>query len=453
MCLLPIFYVRYHYSSENELEITLTPNQNGEGSMTISWENYPYQDKVFQVYQSKDGTNFKKVSVDWEKVELVRCLQIYPTDEAKNQLQEWIVNTNYGQGKIAVDSIFIDDFNNEPDKYLRNETDWFYHVIFFGTWDSNNDKDMSDHAKVSVDNFIKAGRGVIFGHDTLRSVFSVFQTYGPMLDLHIFEIDEESITRFGSSVVTLVKTGLISKYPNNLGSAGTKFDIPFTHTSSQQAKNIDDINFYLECPGYDTTKNESFYITIKNNLAMVQTGHSNGEATYDEQKILANLIFYCNQLLFNSYHNLDREAIDTKPPLAPQIRPTKSSYKISAVDQGSLYYYYVESFNKFNTVDCLARSEIKSQYVSTGIDYYLYVKDTDKGTTVGLSNGIRLDSDTYPYIQPSETHYYLHVAAVDKSGNLGPTTTIDLGIKYTVNLKRPTFLVKHLFLGMGLRKK
>ena len=46
---------------------------------------------------------------------------------------------------------------------------------------------------------------------------------------------------------------------------------------------------YLDDPG-------NFYLTSWGNCAMIQTGHSNGQATEDEQKIIANTLFYLGQL-------------------------------------------------------------------------------------------------------------------------------------------------------------
>ena len=50
---------------------------------------------------------------------------------------------------------------------------------------------------------------------------------------------------------------------------------------------------------------------------MIQTGHSSGQATTDEQKILANLVFYMNQLLFNTYTTNDASAQDVAKPNTP----------------------------------------------------------------------------------------------------------------------------------------
>lgn len=37
------------------------------------------------------------------------------------------------------------------------------------------------------------------------------------------------------------------------------------------------------------------YLTTWNNCALIQTGHSNGSATADEQKLLMNTLFYLAQ--------------------------------------------------------------------------------------------------------------------------------------------------------------
>ena len=38
--------------------------------------------------------------------------------------------------------------------------------------------------------------------------------------------------------------------------------------------------------------NYKYYLTTWNNTAMIQTGHSRGESTEDERKVLANTLFY-----------------------------------------------------------------------------------------------------------------------------------------------------------------
>ena len=149
-------------------EIKLTPNKNENGSVSISWEGYDYHDKTFRVYKSFNGGNkFESVGIDYTLVNEVRVLQIYP-DVGAGQLKSWVENTGYGQGIIKVNEVSISSFNKNPSAYLyQSENGWNYDVLFFGTWDRNNCRDLSATSYQIVDKFIKSGHGAIFGHDTI----------------------------------------------------------------------------------------------------------------------------------------------------------------------------------------------------------------------------------------------------------------------------------------------
>ena len=62
--------------------------------------------------------------------------------------------------------------------------------------------------------------------------------------------------------------------------------------------------------------NYSYYLTTWNNTAMIQTGHSNGESTEDERKVLANTLFYLKQLTHKT-EILDNSARDIADPNKP----------------------------------------------------------------------------------------------------------------------------------------
>ena len=62
--------------------------------------------------------------------------------------------------------------------------------------------------------------------------------------------------------------------------------------------------------------NHKYYLTTWNNTAMIQTGHSNGESTEDERKVLANTLFYLKQLT-NKTEILDNSARDIADPNKP----------------------------------------------------------------------------------------------------------------------------------------
>ena len=59
--------------------------------------------------------------------------------------------------------------------------------------------------------------------------------------------------------------------------------------------------------------NYKYYLTTWNNTAMIQTGHSNGESTEDERKVLANTLFYLKQLTKKT-EVLDNSARDIAGP-------------------------------------------------------------------------------------------------------------------------------------------
>ena len=63
--------------------------------------------------------------------------------------------------------------------------------------------------------------------------------------------------------------------------------------------------------------NLKYYLTTWNNTAMIQTGHSQGESTEDERKVLANTLFYLKQLTKKT-EILDNSARDIADPNKPE---------------------------------------------------------------------------------------------------------------------------------------
>ena len=63
--------------------------------------------------------------------------------------------------------------------------------------------------------------------------------------------------------------------------------------------------------------NYKYYLTTWNNTAMIQTGHSMGQSTEDERKVLANTLFYLKQLIHKT-EILDNSARDIADPNKPE---------------------------------------------------------------------------------------------------------------------------------------
>lgn len=417
-------------------DITTEQNTDGYGSVKLDWKSYNYSNKNFKVYKSSNnGSSYESVGIDYKSVKEVKCLQIYPCTEANGQLKKWMETNGYGKGIIKVDSVYIDTFNSNPNAYLKDSSgNWKYNVIYFGAWDAYNYKDLSPNVYNLVRQFANAGRDVIFGHDTLGKNVenhtnggtekTYFNKFASDLGLTLSNWGEngENPNSLGNDHVVLKRKSLLSTYPWNLGEIGTTFKIPFSHNLAQALNNTSKIDFQFT--GISQEKyNKSRYVTSTNNYAMIQTGHSNGEATTDEQKITANLIFYMNQLLFNTYTTNDNSAQDMKSPNKPSIKVEGTNYKFEATDNGRSYKYYVESYDKNNTTSTglIARSKVQSITVKTGVKSYRNIYDDNADTTVTKSNGTEVKTDTIPY---SNDKIYLYVAAVDGADNISETTTI-----------------------------
>ena len=434
------------------LPFTLTPNTNGYGSVSLDWRQYNYSNKNFKVYKSSDGgRTYETVGIDYKSVREVKVLQVYP-DVGANQLQNWLVNTGYGQGIIKVGQVSISDFNRNSSGYLyETSTGWSYDVVFFGTWDRNNCRDLSAASYNVVNKFAKAGKGIIFGHDVAlnngrndiyeftggavkerQNYFDALATtYLPII---YYQPGQET----GYTQVAITKKGLFTTYPNYIGEIGTVLNIPYCHSWGQRLKAGYESNMWLNYTQNSWGSNGvtygggNFYLISYNNLAMIQTGHSNGAATTDEQKILANLVFYMNQLLFNTYTTNDASAQDVAKPNTPNVSQNNSKMSYSADDNGSTYWYYVESFSKDDTTasGLIDRSEKKSLTVTTGVKKYRYLFSNNATETLTTSKGTETTGTTVPV---NYGYKYFHVAAVDGAGNISDTKSVEVKRQFNLN--------------------
>lgn len=428
------------------LPFTLTPNTNGYGSVSLDWRQYNYSNKNFKVYKSSDGgRTYETVGIDYRSVTQVRLLQIYPADGAANQLKVWMEYNGYGKGIIKVDSVYIDTFNANPYGYLKDSSgNWKYDVLLFGTWDCNNHKDISDSTYNAVSQFINAGRGVIFGHDTIchfnasPATHKNFEKFKNLLDLTITDYYENidysgyvGSAKAGGTKVRIKRKSLFTTYPWSIGNVGTELTIPYAHTLRQALPNTNnvDLQFSSYASGYE---NESWYLTIKNNCAMIQTGHSSGQATTDEQKILANLVFYMNQLLFNTYTTNDASAQDFASPNTPSVTQNNSILSYSAEDNGSTYWYYIESYSKDDTspAGLIDRSGKQPLTVKTGVKKYRYLFSNNATETLTTSTGTETTGTSVPV---NYDYKYFHVAAVDGAGNISATKSVEVKRQFNLN--------------------
>lgn len=465
---------------------TLTATPHGaQDYISLSWTK-PTSDQnyTYQLYQKKpESSEFQTIPAK----STAKVLNVYPnvgemisfttyygqqyTLPKAASLKMWMETPNpdhpkgYGKGLISVDPVTLADFNSNPSLYLKNpDGSWKYDVVFFGSWDCNGDcrenGDISVEAKNLLDEFIETGRGVLFGHDTLHGAhqghpnFAYFRT---RLNLKLQNFDPiDSIPYVSSDEILIKKKGLLTNYPWQIGEIGSTLKIPYAHTSSQIA--LGDV--WMEFTNYEGrfdqwtgpemkdpqtgTGTNGYYLTTWNNLAMIQTGHSKGEATPDEQKVLANTLFYLSQITDQNSWD-DHSGQDVAAPNQPgeptvDVQNGIVTIEIPPVtDNGSQYEYYVEATGH-NGVKYT--SNIVSVTITSGIKGYSIVIDQNPDTVP--DSVVETTGTTYQTTLGFKGPFYVHIAAIDNAGNKSPVTHVQYSesvypiMNYSLSTTEPT---------------
>lgn len=478
-CFIPTFMF-----AESNISVLSDVNLTGESYsannyIRLDWSLADTKNKTYKVFQKKPGsTEFQSISsTNFNSAKQVKVLNIHPnagetisfttwdgeniTIPKSGNLKQWMEVPNsenpkgYGQGIIEVTSVTIDSFNSNPTLYLKNgDGSWKYDVVYLGHWDANNEKIPNQTAIENLKAFILSGRGFLAGHDTIGYNYGTNSGLGIIRDLFNIKVgywnnpgttptDENHhyFAGFTSTKVVLQKKGLLTNYPWNIGEIGSEFNIPSTHSTSNFAYGDIWLTFdgvkWNEVGGVHNApssldKYNNFYLTTWNNTAMIQTGHSKGSATSDEQKLMANTLFYLNQLSVDTYLN-DYSGQDINAPEVPNIKilkSTSSQLKFnfdSSKDIGSEYSYYVIAEDKNNGV---YQSNTITKVIKSGIKGYSYILDQNP-TTIPSNNINHTDSDlTINNIETGKS-YYLHIKAIDNVGNIGET------VHYKIDTSKP----------------
>lgn len=455
---------------------TLTADASADNTYAdLSW-TFDQKDEPFEykVYKRKQGESvFQSISTfDESSSEQLNTLLVYPTkscskedipletftDSSGNQktlpksasLEAWMEEPNkdnpkgYGKGLIEVDSVSGDEFNLQHATILKNtKGEFVYDSVVFGIWDCHGQDTLSDASYQSLIPFLEDGRGVLLGHDSVysdvrrKNYLNIGKNYG-----NIDMMPAGYNKQFRSSDIEIVREGILTRYPWNLGGVGTKLNVPLTHTSYQKFSGDTWMRWALP-PISGQTQQEyeqtNVFLHSWNNVAMVQSGHSNGEATEDEQKILANTLFYMAQKTTDTSLKDFSSVDDSMPdkvnnPLYKRNADGRYTAEFSPVkDNGTSYEYYVEAIGKVSGSTYF--SSIKGTEILSGMKGYAIEVSTSEVPTVSVvqKNSAPLTFDVPASTRPGDAPFFVHLKAIDAVGNQSVhTTRYESSIAYLV---------------------
>lgn len=359
---------------------------------------------------------------NWEQISIfdghkIRVLVVYPqlyagtengknvySDAVKTVMRSWLEETPgtdgpAGKGLFTIVEVPLYDhnvtdaaasasatpvdFNRSYEKVLKTYDyssqgivkaegeEYNFDVILFGTADangganSNGTFDLSKNAAGALEDYLAAGGGVLFGHDTICSAGVAnhpnFNSFTDELGIALLKTNANSSSSSSfdelTTKVAVVEDGTLTSYPWKI--TGT-LTVPETHNMFQVTGSAVSINGSAVTPGkvwmelldgddandyygsevennhiqsgYSVTNPKAnAYLITNDNVAMIQTGHSTtrgGITTEDERKVFANTLFYLMDKKIASY----AKDIDFADEDAPVVNgPAVTSTDVNAV--------------------------------------------------------------------------------------------------------------------------
>lgn len=383
--------------------------------VNLSWndisndaESYSYQ-----LHRKTNSEKWEPRSI-WNEEETIDVLNVYPLNP---YLVDWMNTTisdtelPAGKGIFNIDSVHISSFNSDPYTYLVDENDlWKYDVIFFGSSDCNSGYDLNQVSAEALQKFIDSGRGVLFGHDTICGGSSstlrhwVFNDFAEQTGLVVATPNPEVWYRTTS--VSVVKIGTLTNYPWNIRG---DLIVPNTHSTGQYLLDATEWITLNATKRIDeaTGAIDNFYLCTKNNIGMIQTGDSTGQASDDERKILANTLFYLYQISQQTTAK-DASFYDVDAPDVPTLVSSDNSegkllLNVKSKDNGTEYEYYIKATpSTKGEADIL--SNVEKHKVTSGF----------AGFVVGINNSSESSPELVKYDENNE--FILNIATADENG-------------------------------------
>jgi len=462
-------------------------------------------------------SSWKEISV-WDGRQ-VRVLIVYPNKAAATRVSGWMnastsdVNAlgsgTYSMGLFDITTAPLKDrtgndygydtFNENPDFYLKDENgNYKVDVIFFGTADGNGatdtvksngqygydgkanhpteNGDISSNAYEAVVKFLATGRGVLFGHDTVTGAGIVSHTNFAKFADELGIAAMSNGTTKNTSDVEVVKQGLLTSFPWAISG---KLTVPPTHCMLQLSGGSKlDGTVWMELMEYPNLTNNNYpgaksngYLVTNNNVAMIQTGHSNEDATPDEIKVIVNTLFYLMKNSTDSY-TIDGDFVDKEAPVitsdSDAIADTVDNVNFSvesgvqyftadltfdAEDIGNVYKYRVTSqgANKVNPDENeIVSNEVQTTALADVKGYIIRVDESNAPQADSMISksatgvvAVTVENDgTAPYTYTAEstfdgnklktnTQYYVHIIPVDHANNVGEEVIVPLLQEFT----------------------
>ena len=164
---------------------------------------------------------------------------------------------------------------------------------------------------------------------------------------------------------------------------------------------------------------------------MIQTGHANCHSTDDERKIWANLIYSLKQRTRKKVR-MDHSGVDEEEPLIPTCNCTRDEEDVfdmrcESLDRENSYMYRVEAYNQNNVL--IGESDDREIDLIGVVSNYVYHLNNsptmDKDTLLGKQT-MSMDGTIRAKYTEGQ---YIHITAVDESGNASPVLSFSIQAK------------------------
>ncbi|HBF6311758.1 TPA: DUF5011 domain-containing protein [Clostridioides difficile] len=411
-----------------------------ENKVILDWNDVEDVD-YYKVYQKKNGMgDFEAMSSNnYAKGKKVKVLNIYPTNLVKDTFKNWV--TESGQGLIDIDTVSNSNFNDNPDFYLKNENGYKYDVVACGFANITTATSLPEKSVLAINEAKKNNVGVLLGHHYIGESIGNFPKYSEEYFMNKYKNTDEVC----SHEVELDKSHEALNYPNELGKVGDVLKIPHTHSNYNAFPFEDDIVIKFHNPkrhAYPYNCNKSYegysgeingknvsqnaYLSIHENTAQIQTGHSGTNITTDEKNMLANTVFYLAQKLDESYLE-DINGKDTNEPTAPTHKlyqtGIKQGLKFDSEDTGSKFEYYVEGVSKYG--DVTHTSNKKMVEIKSGLEGFSYEVSNNPTPSPSLGDNIN-STDGFISAKELASKKYVHIISIDKAGNKSQILTLPI---------------------------